>query len=77
MWSSEDEEGREFMVVVNQELQYSIWPKARSIPLGWRAVEVSGRKDECLRYIDEVWTDLRPLSLREQMDAGSTKPGNT
>ena len=73
MWSSEDENGRQFVVVVNQELQYSIWPEGKSIPLGWRAVEKSGRKEECLRYIDEVWTDLRPLRLREQLDSDPSK----
>jgi uncharacterized protein YbdZ (MbtH family) len=54
-------------VVVNHEEQYSIWPKDRDIPLGWRAVGKSGLKSECLDYVRDVWTDMRPLSLREKM----------
>jgi MbtH protein len=47
--------------------QYSGWPAYREIPLGWRAVGKEGIKRECLQYIDEVWTDMRPLSLRKRM----------
>ncbi len=54
-------------VVVNHEQQYSIWPKHRDIPLGWQAVGKGGLKSECLEHIREVWTDMRPLSLRKQM----------
>lgn len=57
-----------FVVVVNHEEQYSIWPYDREIPLGWSTVGVEGSKDECLDYIEEVWTDMRPLSLRKKMD---------
>ncbi|MDA3650031.1 MbtH family NRPS accessory protein [Saccharopolyspora indica] len=56
-----------YAVVVNDEEQYSIWPQARELPAGWRAVGVTGSKDECLAHIDEVWTDMRPLSLRRAM----------
>ena len=58
-----------FQVVVNHEDQYSIWPDYKAIPNGWRAVGKSGLKPECLAYIEEVWTDMRPLSLRQKMDA--------
>jgi MbtH protein len=54
-----------FVVVVNHEEQYSIWPQQRQIPDGWRAIGKQGTKDECLAYIKEVWTDMRPLSLRQ------------
>lgn len=57
-----------YTVVINHEEQYSIWPKDREIPLGWKEVGVSGPKDECLSYIGEVWTDMRPLSLRKKME---------
>lgn len=57
-----------YRVVVNQEEQYSIWPVDREIPLGWRDAGKSGPKADCLAYIKEVWTDMRPLSLRKQMD---------
>lgn len=57
-----------YKVVVNHEEQYSIWPADRENPLGWRDVGKSGTKSECLAYIEEVWTDMRPLSLRKKMD---------
>ena len=57
-----------FLVVVNHEEQYSIWPIDREIPLGWNPVGKEGNKQECLDYIEEVWTDMRPLSLRKKMD---------
>jgi MbtH protein len=56
-----------YTVVVNHEEQYSIWPAHRALPLGWRAVGQPGAKDACLAYIEEVWTDMRPLSLRKTM----------
>ncbi|MET9543863.1 MULTISPECIES: MbtH family NRPS accessory protein [unclassified Streptomyces] len=57
-----------FSVVLNEEEQYSIWPQGKDIPDGWRADGVTGTKEECLRHIDEVWTDMRPLSLRREME---------
>lgn len=56
-----------YKVVLNHEEQYSIWPADRENPLGWRDAGVTGSKDECLRHINEVWTDMRPLSLRKAM----------
>lgn len=57
-----------YNVVMNHEEQYSIWPVDKEIPLGWKAVGKSGPKQECLDYIKEVWTDMRPLSLRKKME---------
>jgi MbtH protein len=57
-----------YNVVVDEEERYSIYPDYREIPSGWKAVGKSGRKAECLEYIKEVWTDMRPLSLRRQME---------
>jgi MbtH protein len=57
-----------YKVVVNHEEQYSIWPVHKENPLGWRDAGKSGVKAECLSYIDEVWTDMRPLSLRKRME---------
>jgi MbtH protein len=57
----------EFKVVVNHEEQYSIWPADKPNALGWRDVGVSGTKEDCLKHIEEVWTDMRPLSLRQKM----------
>jgi MbtH protein len=62
-----DDETALFEVVVNHEEQYSIWPADRDPPAGWRKAGKSGVKAECLAYIDEVWTDMRPLSLRKHM----------
>jgi uncharacterized protein YbdZ (MbtH family) len=55
-------------VVLNHEEQYSIWPVERELPDGWRDEGTSGPKDECLAHIDQVWTDMRPLSLRKHME---------
>jgi MbtH protein len=55
-----------FRVVVNDEEQYSIWPVDQEVPDGWRPTGVQGDKETCLAHIDEVWTDLRPLSVRRR-----------
>jgi MbtH protein len=64
-----DNEDTTFNVVMNHEEQYSIWPADRELPLGWRTAGMTGKKRECLEYIDRTWTDMRPLSLRQRMDA--------
>ena len=56
-----------YKVVANHEEQYSLWPADRENPLGWRDAGKSGSKAKCLTYIEEVWTDMRPLSLRKKM----------
>jgi len=66
---SEAEEDIAYKVVVNHEEQYSIWPQGRENPLGWRDAGKSGSKKECLAHIKEVWTDMRPLSLRQKQSA--------
>ncbi|MER8504857.1 MbtH family protein [Mesorhizobium sp. M0204] len=63
-----DDETVTFDVVINDEEQYSIWPEGRDVPTGWRKVGASGTKGECLAYIEENWTDMRPASLRRQME---------
>jgi MbtH protein len=63
-----DWQDRELKVVVNHEEQYSIWPADREMPSGWREAGKQGSKAECLAYIEEVWTDMRPLSLRKKME---------
>lgn len=67
----ESEDRRRYQVVVNDEEQYSIWPEGADIPAGWRSVGVSGDRATCLAHIDEVWTDMRPRSLREWLAAQS------
>ena len=64
---SEQEDTMTYKVVLNHEEQYSIWPADRENALGWRDAGFSGSKSDCLAYIKEHWTDMRPLSLRNQM----------
>lgn len=68
MGQEEPEDKTIYKVVVNHEEQYSIWPADRENPPGWRDAGKSGLKAECLAYVKEVWTDMRPLSLRQRMD---------
>jgi len=62
-------DARPHEVVVNDEEQYSIWPVARDLPAGWRRDGFTGSEEECLAYIEEHWTDMRPASLRRWMDS--------
>lgn len=59
----------EFVVVVNAEDQYSIWPASKQIPEGWEALNQRGSKQACIEFVNENWTDMRPRSLREFMDS--------
>jgi MbtH protein len=71
----EQEDNPVYKVVVNHEEQYSIWFADREPPVVWREVGKTGPKAECLAYIKEVWTDMRPLSLRKKMaEAQKNKP---
>jgi len=69
------DQGRLFRVVVNHEEQYSIWPADREIPAGWRDAGKSGPEEACLDYIEEVWTDMRPASLRKALAATDNRRG--
>ena len=71
MSNDEREDTTIYKVVCNHEEQYSIWTASRELPLGWSAVGFEGKKPDCLAYIEKVWTDMRPLSLRQAMDAAS------
>jgi len=64
-----------YKVVVNHEEQYSIWPLERENPPGWRDAGKTGTRPECLAYIQEVWTDMRPLSLRKKMAEADSEAG--
>ena len=66
-----DEDKTMYKVVLNHEEQYSIWPENKENPRGWSEVGKNGSKAECLEYIKEVWTDMRPLSLRKAMEGSS------
>jgi MbtH protein len=67
--SDEREDTTIYTAVMNHEEQYSIWPADRELPAGWTAVGTPGLKAQVLAYIEEVWTDMRPKSLREKMEA--------
>lgn len=68
MNNDENEDTTTYRVVVNHEEQYSIWPADKKIPLGWKDTGKAGTKTECLGYVKEMWTDMRPLSVRRQME---------
>ncbi|HEX9336984.1 MAG TPA: MbtH family protein [Pseudonocardiaceae bacterium] len=68
-----DDDTTTYQVLRNDEEQYSLWPLTLAIPSGWQAVGKEGTKAECMSYVDEVWTDMRPRSLREQMAADAQK----
>ncbi|MEM6795121.1 MAG: MbtH family protein [Acidobacteriota bacterium] len=60
-----DDDRQKFLVVVNEEEAYSLWPEAREIPAGWREVLGASAKQECLDFIEAAWTEMRPQSLRD------------
>lgn len=66
----DDEDGR-FYVLANDEDQHSLWPTFTAVPDGWRIVFGEESRQECLKYVEENWTDIRPKSLREAMAADS------
>ncbi|GIE98665.1 MbtH family protein [Paractinoplanes rishiriensis] len=63
----EDPDGR-YLVLVNDEDQHSLWPTFVDVPAGWRVVYGEESRTACLDYVERTWTDLRPRSLREQMN---------
>lgn len=65
MSANEEEDDRDYCVVVNEEEQYSVWLADRPVPIGWRIVGEKQKKAACLKHIGEVWTDMRPKSLRD------------
>ena len=70
---SDTEDTQQYKVVVNHEEQYSIWSAERENAPGWKDAGKSGTKAECLEYIKQVWTDMRPLSLRKKMEEAAAK----
>jgi MbtH protein len=67
---SEDEDHRAYIVVMNQEEQYSIWLADSPLPAGWSNEGTRGTKEACLAHIGTVWTDMRPRSLRDSGTSG-------
>ena len=72
---SDREDTRTYRVVVNQEEQYALWLEFKEIPLGWRDAGKVGTKAECMAWVDEVWTDMRPLSLRRHLEEAEAANG--
>jgi MbtH protein len=72
--NNDDTADTKYRVVVNHEQQYSIWAADRPNPDGWRDAPKSGSKLECLAYIKEVWTDMRPISLRNKVEKLASVP---
>ncbi|MEO6702274.1 MAG: MbtH family protein [Jatrophihabitantaceae bacterium] len=66
-----DDDAGEFYVLVNDEEQHSLWPSFVDAPAGWRVAFGSGTRADCLDYVEQNWTDMRPRSLREAMDTVS------
>ncbi|MDE1715946.1 MbtH family NRPS accessory protein [Chromobacterium amazonense] len=65
MTSARSDNREAYRVVINHEEQYSIWPVHKELPAGWNAVGPIGDKDACLKWIGSTWTDMRPLSVRQ------------
>lgn len=62
-----------YRVVVNGQEQYSLWPSAKELPPGWSDTGMSGAMDDCLAYVGEVWTDMRPLTVRGSSTAAGPR----
>ncbi|AGZ40771.1 MbtH family protein [Actinoplanes friuliensis] len=67
------DENDRYEVLRNDEEQYSLWPVGIDVPAGWARVGKEGTRDECSAYVDEVWTDMRPKTLRDQMEAADQR----
>ena len=68
-----EDDNKIYKVVINHEEQYSIWPADRENPLGWMDTGFSGNRTDCMERIKEIWTDMRPLSLRKAMEAAANQ----
>ena len=75
MSANDEDDATIYTIVINAEEQYSIWPADKAVPPGWRAIGKEAAKAECLSYIDAVWTDMRPRSLRLKMDEAARASG--
>jgi len=71
-----EDENADYLVLINHEEQYSLWPAFRDIPAGWTATGPRGKRRECLDWIDKNWTDMRPKSLRDAMEQAARERGS-
>ncbi|WP_432931898.1 MbtH family protein [Microbispora sp. CA-135349] len=69
-----EDDGRDYLALINEEEQYSLWPQDIGVPAGWRVVYGPAARDEVLGHIDRSWTDMRPKSLRDAMSANGGGP---
>ncbi|MEU1473453.1 MbtH family protein [Streptomyces sp. NPDC005761] len=60
-----------YHVLVNAESQHSLWPVFAGVPEGWTVTLADSGRQVCLDYINEQWTDMRPKSLVQAMNAGT------
>jgi MbtH protein len=67
MYSDDEDAARAYVVLINEEEQYSLWLSHKAIPDGWKTTGVSGTKAECVEYVDNVWKDITPLSVRQRL----------
>ena len=68
-----EDENATYYVLVNDEGQYSLWPSFKDVPQGWTIAKKSDSRAACLDYINQNWTDMRPNSLIERMNAQNKK----
>lgn len=68
-----DDESGDFLVLINDEKQYSLWPSFIDIPNGWEPVGPRGKREDCIAWIDQNWIDMRPASLVRQMEQDSLR----
>jgi MbtH protein len=66
-----EQQDADFLVLVNDEEQYSLWPSAIEVPAGWATVLGPDSLETCTNHIETQWTDMRPRSLKAAMDASS------
>ncbi|NEC91733.1 MbtH family NRPS accessory protein [Streptomyces sp. SID12501] len=59
-----EDDSADYLVLVNNEQQHSIWPSGLGIPIGWTAVCEARPRQECLEYVETHWTDMRPAGIR-------------
>jgi MbtH protein len=62
-----DDDNGSFLVLVNDEEQHSLWPEFVDVPAGWRVGFGAAGRAECLAYVEQHWTDIRPRTLRDAL----------
>ncbi|QFZ21615.1 MbtH family protein [Saccharothrix syringae] len=58
-----DDQDAQFLVLVNEERQHSLWPASIAVPAGWEVAHGPDTRAACLAHVETHWTDLRPASL--------------